>query len=491
MNGVLLAARIGLALVFLVAALTKLADHAGSRTAMEAFGVPQRLSGAMAWLLPAAELAAAVLLLITGTARIGAALALCLLLLFCAGMTRSIIRGESPDCHCFGQLHSAPAGPRTLLRNAGLAGVAGLVLVGGPGTSATHWIGQLSGAALAALIGGVAAALLAVAMGAVVLSLLRRHGELLLRIDRLEETLAERGIVVAEPAPRPAGLPVGSPAPEFELPDLEGELVSLAALISPERPLLLTFTDPGCGPCSALLPRIAEWQREYAERLLITPISRGGVDANLAHAREHGVNGILVQSDREVLDSYQVNGTPGAVLIAPDGTIASPIHGGADAISALVGAVVSPASLQVQHSGPGVGHPAPDVGLLTVDGQASRLSERLDGRTAVLFWNPGCGFCQRMLPDLRRFDEDPPAEAPSIVLVSTGDAASNEELGLRAPVLLDDSFAAGSAFGATGTPSAVLVDEEGRIASPIAVGAPAVLELVGAKPVPAESEAPG
>ena len=36
------------------------------------------------------------------------------------------------------------------------------------------------------------------------------------------------------------------------------------------------------------------------------------------------------------------------------------------------------------------------------------------------------------------------------------------------------------AFGATGTPSAVLVDAEGRIASDVAVGAPAVMGLAGA-----------
>jgi hypothetical protein len=35
-------------------------------------------------------------------------------------------------------------------------------------------------------------------------------------------------------------------------------------------------------------------------------------------------------------------------------------------------------------------------------------------------------------------------------------------------------------FGATGTPSAVAIDEEGRVASEVGVGAPAVLALLGA-----------
>ncbi len=39
----------------------------------------------------------------------------------------------------------------------------------------------------------------------------------------------------------------------------------------------------------------------------------------------------------------------------------------------------------------------------------------------------------------------------------------------------------GRSFGAAGTPSAVLVDEEGNVASEVAVGAPAVLELAKAE----------
>jgi hypothetical protein len=37
----------------------------------------------------------------------------------------------------------------------------------------------------------------------------------------------------------------------------------------------------------------------------------------------------------------------------------------------------------------------------------------------------------------------------------------------------------GRLFGATGTPMGVLVDAEGKIASELAVGAPAVLALAG------------
>ncbi len=54
-------------------------------------------------------------------------------------------------------------------------------------------------------------------------------------------------------------------------------------------------------------------------------------------------------------------------------------------------------------------------------------------------------------------------------------------MGLRSPVVLDQGFATGTAFGASGTPSAVLVDAEGVIAAPVAVGAEAVMALAGGR----------
>src|SRR5206468_1306839 len=50
------------------------------------------------------------------------------------------------------------------------------------------------------------------------------------------------------------GLPAGTPAPAFRLPRLDGGAVSLADFSG--RRLLLVFSDPECGPCSALAPEL-------------------------------------------------------------------------------------------------------------------------------------------------------------------------------------------------------------------------------------------
>jgi protein-disulfide isomerase len=125
--------------------------------------------------------------------------------------------------------------------------------------------------------------------------------------------------------------------------------------------------------------------------------------------------------------------------------------------------------------------------LPALDGTPVSLAEFRGDPTLVLFWNPGCGYCARMLDDLRAWEANPPDGAPRLLFVSQGDVEANRAMGLQSPVVLDQTFATGQAFGVTGTPSAVLVDAEGTIASEIAVGAQAVLALAGATPLLAAS----
>ena len=51
-------------------------------------------------------------------------------------------------------------------------------------------------------------------------------------------------------------------------------------------------------------------------------------------------------------------------------------------------------------------------------------------------------------------------------------------MGLRSAVLLEEDLEMGISYGASGTPSAVLIDEYGRIASELMVGASGVLALL-------------
>jgi hypothetical protein len=75
--------------------------------------------------------------------------------------------------------------------------------------------------------------------------LLRQNGRMLLRVEGLEKRLNE--LEFAGPS-EPAGLPLDSMAPDFDLPDLAGERKTLAQC--PGQTVLLIFYDPACSnPC--------------------------------------------------------------------------------------------------------------------------------------------------------------------------------------------------------------------------------------------------
>ena len=489
----LLAARLVLAAVFVVAGLAKLADLSGSRQAMAGFGIPRPLAAPFGTLLPFAELATAVLLIPLATAWWGGLAALALLLLFIVGIAVTMARGQAPDCHCFGQLHSEPVGWSTAARNVVLALIAAFVVIEGrssAGTSAVGWLSDQSGIEITGIVFAAVVALVLIGEGWLLLHLLQQNGRLLARVEALEAGTPEG---VARPSAQPsapaAGLPVGSVAPSFSLSGLHGETLTLEALRASGKPTLLIFSDPHCGPCNALLPEVGKWQREESRTMSVVLVSRGSIEENRSKGTEHGLTQILLQQDREVAERYQSNGTPGAVLIQPDGRIGSPLAMGAEQIRQLVSRTtgklpLAPVPAQANNGGgaaprPAVrlGSAAPAVSLPDLDGKTVNLTDFKGKRAVVLFWNPGCGFCQRMVDDLKSWEQDPPKGAPNLLIVTTGTADANRAMGLKSPMVLDQGFQTGRAFGATGTPSAVLVEADGTIGSEVAVGAQAVLAL--------------
>src|SRR5581483_7717907 len=130
-------------------------------------------------------------------------------------------------------------------------------------------------------------------------------------------------------------------APDFALPDLDGEPVGLTELLARGLPILLLFSHPACGPCAALLPEVGRWQREHADELVVAVVTSGDLDDDRARAAEHGLTLVLRDDGDRVADQYGVTGTPMALLVDADGRVASKLVVGADAIGALVASVVA------------------------------------------------------------------------------------------------------------------------------------------------------
>jgi thiol-disulfide isomerase/thioredoxin/uncharacterized membrane protein YphA (DoxX/SURF4 family) len=322
MDTVELALRVLLAVVFATAGVGKLLDLDGSRRAVADFGVPERAASAIGLLLPLAEIAVAILLIFEPTAQVGAILGALLLAAFMLGISNALRKGQQPDCHCFGQIHSAPAGRSTLIRNGVLLAAALVVAIAGSGPAIDDWVSARSAAELVAVGLGI----LAVAAVLYAWNLRSENKSLSndLRIARRAGAIGGR-----------FGLPVGSPAPPFELDDVNGDPMPLTRLLTREKPVLLLFMSPWCGPCGSMLPKVRQWQDSLRDRLTVAIISTGTAEQN-ENLVEQGLENVLLQEDMEVADIYSVSGTPTAVVVSRDGLIASNLGEMEAAIEPLV-----------------------------------------------------------------------------------------------------------------------------------------------------------
>jgi peroxiredoxin len=129
------------------------------------------------------------------------------------------------------------------------------------------------------------------------------------------------------------------------------------------------------------------------------------------------------------------------------------------------------------------GSAAPAFELADLDGQRHSLEEFRGRQVVAIFFNPGCGFCSRMVPELAALAADGSTNGAALPLViTTGGAAANRALfaehKLGCPVLLQEQSEVASAYQARGTPTGYLIDEQGKIASALTIGAPNLLELI-------------
>ncbi|HLI51169.1 MAG TPA: MauE/DoxX family redox-associated membrane protein [Thermomicrobiaceae bacterium] len=504
----LIISRLVLAVVFLVSGITKLADRDGSRQAFVDFGLPLQLAGPFGLLLPLAELAIAMALLPAPSAWYAALGGCALLLVFMLAIGVTLAHGRRPDCHCFGQVHSEPIGVSTLMRNGLLLAIGGFGAWAGlvhNEPSLVSWFGDLRPTTQLGLAAGLTLLAVLAGEGVLLVEILRQQGRFMSRLEALEGASPSASPSLPAPPPQAGGLAVGSPAPSFRLGGLHGETMTLEALQEGGRQLLLVFVHPDCGPCQALLPELGRWQREDLGRLNLVVIGEGSVADNLGPARAAGLTSVFLQDKREVAEAYRIAGTPAAVLVDTNGLIASLPALGAEAIRALqlpaMPAPSSPSRVPLTAGGlrSANGHLGPEAGAIPVGpvrrgelapalalndlaGRRVTLDDFRGELLLLLFWNPGCGFCQGMLADLKKWEARPPAGGPKLLIVSGGTAEANLAQGLRSRVVLDPDFTTGRAYGAGGTPMGVLLDRNGRVASEVAAGAEAVFRLAGASP---------
>lgn len=190
----------------------------------------------------------------------------------------------------------------------------------------------------------------------VVYHLLRQNGRALLRVEALEADVEWLVAHAAEPvASKPEedgllarsrinrnGLPPGTAAPAFTLPRLDGGELSLSDYAG--RAVLLVFSDPDCGPCNLLAPKL-ERLSKTTPAVSIVMVSRGDRDRNRRKAEEYGLTfPVVLQEQWKLSREYAKFATPMAYLIDQQGRIAADVALGIDAILALPTTAPAPAA---------------------------------------------------------------------------------------------------------------------------------------------------
>jgi peroxiredoxin len=153
--------------------------------------------------------------------------------------------------------------------------------------------------------------------------------------SRHERTQLKSERSLAESRIERDGLKAGARAPNFRLPDLEGDTVSLDDYRG--RRVLLVFSDPNCGPCDELAPHLSHLHRQqHGNGFAIILVGRGSAEENRNKVRKFGFQFPIVLQDKWKLSKeYGIFATPVAFLIAENGLIARDVAIGKDAILAL------------------------------------------------------------------------------------------------------------------------------------------------------------
>ncbi len=472
-----LVARTGLAAIFLLAAAMKLVQPARTRQAMSDFGVAQRFASLTAAGVVSVELLVAVALLIPSSARWGAIAALVLLAGFSLAVAVVLSRGESVVCNCFGSLTERPVGRATLARNLGLAAIAIFIALGARRSGELTLADPFTALGLRgslAVAGAVIVLLLLAASLSLNVGLLRQHGRMLRRLDAVEQRLG----LAAETEPE--SLAVGAAVPDVTVTDAAGSALAVSTLLEPGFPLVLVFTSPGCRPCSVLIPEVARWQAKHADELRLVLVVAAGPEQVRATAQEHGITLALADPERRLAGAFGVAATPTAVLVDTSGRLAAPLARGSAAARVLVHR-----SVAILESGRelsddwslSLGDRLPDVELDDADGGRVPIAAAGARTGLVVFWDTECGYCRQLAPQLATLS----ALDSRLTIVVNRPAADAALDALGAQVLLDPIGEVMNMVGATGTPSAVRVDVDGRLVSKPMVGAPAILDALGAE----------
>lgn len=328
--------------------------------------------------------------------------------------------------------------------------------------------------------------------------LVRQNGRILLRLEAIEQRIGSRGGAKGREV---GGLPLGTVAPDFELPDLTGVRRKLAEFRGQD--VLLVFFNPQCGYCMNMAADLAALSANEEDRgPVLVVVTTGDAQENRQLVEHYGIRCVvLLQEQMEVAAKYGVQGTPMGYRIDGAGRIASPLAVGAEPLLQLAtprapdeakpaiaanGAAPHAANgepslvrSRLNRNGLKAGVPAPDFRLPCIDGGDLSLAEFHGQWVLLVFSDPQCGPCDELAPRLQAIHER--QTQPQVLVVSRRDIEANRAkamaLGLTFPIVLQKQWEVSLKYALFATPIGYLIDEQGILASDVAVGVGPILAL--------------
>ncbi|HEX5104867.1 MAG TPA: redoxin domain-containing protein [Pirellulaceae bacterium] len=335
--------------------------------------------------------------------------------------------------------------------------------------------------------------------------LVRQNGRVLLRLESIEKTLGSRAGKGAKKQREPAGLAIGTSAPDFELADLAGVRHRLSDFR--ERNALLIFFNPKCGYCTKMAADLAALPPEGgAGRAMPLVVTTGDAEENRKLVEQFGIRClVLLQEQMEVATQFLCHGTPMGYRIDPAGRIASELAVGGEPLLKLAdlkhaarsaanagkkGAThkgngkhpdPSLAKSKLNRSGLKAGAVAPEFSLPKVGGGELSLADFRGRRVLLVFSDPNCGPCDELASLLQELHDERPDLA--VVVISRRDAeataAKAKSLGLTYPIVMQQQWEISKQYGMFATPIGYLIDEQGILLSDVALGVEPILALAG------------
>jgi thiol-disulfide isomerase/thioredoxin len=108
-------------------------------------------------------------------------------------------------------------------------------------------------------------------------------------------------------------------APDFTLPTLSGNLVTLSDLRG--HTVVLNFWATWCGPCRFEIPAFARFSRDHPKVVVLGVVAREERETIEASVEELEIPYPVLLGDARTFQSYGIDTFPTTVVVGPDGAV--------------------------------------------------------------------------------------------------------------------------------------------------------------------------